>query len=63
MPVTTPVVDIVPIVPVLLLDVPPPVASVKEVVNPVHTLSDPSIAVGNGFTVTTAVAIQPVGKV
>jgi hypothetical protein len=59
-PVTTPVVKPTVAIPVaLLLHVPPP-ASLNVVVNPEHTVSVPSIAVGNGFTVTTAVMIQPV---
>ena len=44
----------------LLLHVPPVAASDNEVVNPEHTLNVPNIAVGNGFTVTTVVMIQPV---
>ena len=44
----------------LLLHVPPAAASDNEVVNPEHTLNVPSIAVGNGFTVTTVVIMQPV---
>ena len=62
-PVTTPVVNPTVAIPVaLLLHVPPP-ASDKVVVNPEQTLRLPSIAVGNGLTVTTAVVIHPVGKV
>ena len=62
-PVTIPVVDpTVAIVVLLLLHVPPP-ASLNVVVKPEHTLSAPSMAVGRGFTVNTAVAIQPVGNV
>ena len=63
-PVTTPVVNPTVAMPVaLLLHVPPP-ASLSVVVKPEHTVSVPSIAVGNGLTVTTAVMIQPVtGKV
>ena len=48
--------------PLLMLHVPPP-ASVNAVVKPAHTLSVPSIAVGNGFTVTVVVIIHVVGKV
>ena len=63
-PVTMPVVDPTLAIPVaLLLQIPPPAASVKVVVNPEQTASVPSIAVGNGFTVTTAVMMQPVGNV
>ena len=62
-PVTIPVVEPTVATPVaLLLHVPPP-ASDKVVVNPEQTLRLPSIAVGNGLTVTTAVMIQPVPKV
>ena len=56
--------DAVPIVatPVLLLlQVPPEAASVKVVPEPIHTpLDAPDIADGDGITVTTAVAVQPV---
>ena len=59
-----PVIDPTLAIPVaLLLQVPPPAASVKVVVNPEQTTSVPSIAVVRGFTVTTAVMIQPVGNV
>ena len=47
----------------LLLHVPPLVASLKPVVNPWHTVKVPRIGVGKAFTVTTAVMMQPVGKV
>jgi hypothetical protein len=62
-PVTIPVVDPTVATDVLLLLHVPPPASLNEVVIPEHTLSAPSIAVGNGLTVNTAVAIQPVGNV
>ena len=52
--VTTPV--------LLLLHVPPPVASVRLVVSPEHTEWEPVIS-ENGFTLTNVVAIQPVGSV
>ena len=39
----------------VLLHVPPAVASVKVVVNPVHTLNVPFITPGAGDTVTVAV--------
>jgi hypothetical protein len=62
-PVTIPVVKPTVAMPVaLLLHVPPP-ASDKVIVKPEQTVSVPSMAVGNGYTVTTAVIIQPVGKV
>jgi hypothetical protein len=50
----------VPIAGVLLLQVPPGVALVRELHVPAHTLSEPLIAAGNGLTVTIAVLIQPV---
>ena len=58
-PVTTPVVEIVPAAVFPLLHVPPPVPSVNAVVSPTHTSKVPLIAPGNGFTVTVAVTIQP----
>ena len=54
----------VPIVatPVLLLvHVPPPVASVNDVVAPWHIVNVPSIGVVDALTVTIAVAIHPDG--
>jgi hypothetical protein len=61
--VTIPVADPTEAIPdMLLLHVPPP-ASDKVVVRSEQTLSVPSMAVGNGLTVTTAVIIHPVGKV
>src|SRR5437763_776971 len=63
-PVTTPLDDpIVATAVVLLIHVPPAIASVKLVVDPVQTSSEPAIAAGNGFTVKTAVALQPVESV
>ena len=63
-PVTSPVEDPMLAIPaLLLLHVPPPVRSVNCVVSPAHTVIVPVIAVGNGFTVTTAVMIQPVPTV
>ena len=47
----------------LLLHVPNGLASLKLVERPWHTVSVPVIGEGNGFTVTIAVAIQPVGMV
>jgi hypothetical protein len=47
----------------LLLHVPPPGASVSDIVPPVHTVVAPIIADGNGLTVTTVVVKQPEGKV
>ena len=45
--------------PLLAIQVPPP-ASDNVVVRPRHTVSDPEIAFGNGFTVTTVLIAQPV---
>ena len=59
-PVTTPVPGTtVATVVVLLLHVPPP-TSLKVVVDPTHTDTVPVIEDGNGLTVTTVVAKQPV---
>jgi hypothetical protein len=60
MPVTTPEADTVPSALMLLLQFPPGVTSVSVVVEPTHTEVVPVIATGVWFTVTTAVAIQPV---
>ena len=57
-PVTIP--DALTVAVPVLLQVPPEVASDKEVVRPRHTVIVPKIAVGNEFTVTIAVVIQPV---
>ena len=55
-PVTTPVLEpIVATPPELLVQVPPPVASVNVVVSPTQTFVVPVIATGSGFTVTTIV--------
>ena len=60
-PYTEPVVEpTVPTAVLLLLHVPPAVPSVNVVVKPTHTVIVPVITPGNGFTVTTAVMIQPV---
>jgi hypothetical protein len=62
-PVTIPLlVPIVARVTLLLVHVPPAVASVSVVVKPTHTLAVPLIDAGSGLTVTTAVAIQVVGN-
>ena len=56
MPVITPVVEPTVAMPVLLLvHVPPPVASLSNVVRLTHTTSIPCIADGSGFTVTVVV--------
>ena len=62
-PVITPVAEPMVAVPVvLLLHVPPVVASVSAIVEPEHTLKPadgPRMLVGTGFTVTVVVAVQP----
>jgi hypothetical protein len=60
-PVTTPVLDTVAVPRALLLHVVPVVVVLNVVVLPTHTLSTPVIAPGNGFTVSGAVALQPLG--
>ena len=65
MPVATPVTipDDVPTVAIpvlLLLHVPPLVASLRVVVKPMQTVAVPLTDAGNGLTVTTTVATQPV---
>ena len=47
----------------LLLQVPPAILSLNVVVNPRHTLGVPIIGGGNGSTVCSLMAVQPVGKV
>ena len=47
----------------LLAHVPPVVTSLKPVVKPTQTVAVPVIDEGNGLTVTTNVAIQPVPRV
>src|ERR1700752_3196741 len=60
-PVTIPVAEpTLPAVGLLLLHVPPVVASVRVVLPPTHTLAVPLITPGNAFTVTTVVILQPV---
>ena len=66
-PVSTPVTFPPPtvtvaILVVLLVQVPNGDASLSKVLKPWHTLRLPRIGPGNGLTVTTAVAIQPVPK-
>ena len=60
-PVTTPEVLMVAAVVLLLLHVPPPVF-VSVVVKPAHTFMVPPVTDGEGLTVTTVVAIQPVAS-
>ena len=63
-PVTIPVEEPIVAMPVLpLVQVPLAVASLKVVVNPAQTTAVPVIDDGNGFTVTTTVAIQPAARV
>ena len=47
----------------ILLHTPPVVASVNVVLDPLQTLAAPVIAIGNGFTVTSVVVMQPVMNV
>ena len=61
MPLTIPVEPTVAADVLLLLHVPPDVASVNAKVNPWQTTGDPVIT-ENGLTVTAVVAIQPVGS-
>ena len=58
MPVSTPVVEIVPTAPLTLLHVPPVLASVSAVVSPLHTARVPVIIAGCRSTVTMVVAAQ-----
>jgi hypothetical protein len=63
-PVTMP--DVVPTVAVvllLLLHMPPIVASLRVAVVPEHTVGEPVMATGTGFTVMGLVAMQPVPSV
>jgi hypothetical protein len=61
MPVTSP--DEAPTVATVVLplvQLPPASASLNVVIDPAHTASVPAMADGNGLTVTTACAMQPV---
>ena len=62
-PVTTPVPEILALAGTELIQAPPADALLRAVVPPVHTFSIPVMAPGVGFTVTTTVAVQPVGSV
>lgn len=62
-PVTIPEVPTVANAVLLLLQVPPLVASVSVVVDPAQTMAVPPMAAGSGFTVTIEVVIHPVGSV
>jgi hypothetical protein len=55
MPVTTPVEDATETLADVLLQVPPGVALLREVVVPTQVLNVPVIAAGTGFTVTSEV--------
>jgi hypothetical protein len=59
MPVNIPPVLIVPFAGILLLQVPPDVASVSVMLLPTHTIGVPPITAGNGFTVIGNVIEQP----
>src|ERR1019366_9069008 len=59
MPETTPVLPTVATAVLLLLHVPPGVASVSVVVLPAQTVAVPVTDDGNAFTVTVAEAVQP----
>jgi len=64
-PVTTPVVGVIPTEPplVLQLQVPPEVASLKLVVWPTHTVVIPVMAAGGGSTVMRALTEQLPGVI
>jgi len=61
-PVTTPVEPIVAIPVLLLLHVPPVLASVSVVVCPLHICCVPEIVDGEGLTVTSVALMQPTGE-
>ena len=63
MPVTTPVDEPTVALALLLIHVPPLVASVKVVVEPIHTELAPEIAAGIVLIDITNVVKQPVGNV
>ena len=63
-PVTVPVLlPTIAVVGAPLLQEPPASGSVNVVVDPTHIVALPLMADGSGFTVTTAVAVQPKGNV
>ena len=64
-PLTVPVLDIVATAVLALVHVPPVIASLRVVVDPIYVVAKPVIGpgAGSGFTVTAYVAVQPVGKV
>ena len=55
--------SIIALAALLLLQVPPMIASVNVVVDPAHNICEPLIVVGTAFIVTVVVAMQPVGSV
>ena len=59
-PVTTPDVELTVAVPLVVLHVPPTVASASGIVAPTHTTDGPVIEAGSGLTVTGKVVLQPV---
>ena len=59
-PVTIPAEPTDAFVLLLLLHVPPMVASLRDVVNPLHTPGAPDIVAGNAPTVIMVVALHPV---
>ena len=59
-PVTTPVAALIVALPLLLVQLPPAGVELSVTVRPTHTLLRPVIVVGLAFTVTVAVARQPV---
>ena len=61
--VTIPVPLTVPTAVLELLHTPPPVKSVKEVVDPIQKTSVPVMLAGNALTVTAPFTEQPVGNV
>ena len=64
MPVTTPVPGAtLPSAGLLLVHVPPPVASVTVAVEPTHTLVAPPGMAGKELTVTITLVLQPEGNV
>lgn len=64
LPVTTPLEEPMLATPeLLLLHVPPPDVFVSVLVSPRHTDVFPPMVAGNGFTVTVAVILHPVGIV
>jgi len=63
LPVTTPDGDTEAVAPDELAHVPPAVASLSAVVSPTHTFMVPVMPAGKGFTVTTAMLVQPVGSI